>query len=71
MASAPSTFQKVMENLHHGIEHVAVYIDDIMITGPSEDEYLCTLDKVLGVVEEAGMRLERQKVLSWSQRCSI
>ncbi len=50
-----------MENLHQGIEHVAVYIDDIMITGPSEDEYLCTLDKVLGIVEDAGMHIERER----------
>ena len=47
ISSAPGIFQKAMETLLQGIPHVTVYIDDILITGETEADYLQTLDKVL------------------------
>ena len=40
VSSAPSIFQKTMENLLQGIKGVSVYIDDILITGPTIEEHL-------------------------------
>ena len=60
VASALSIFQRTkMDNLLQGFEHVVVYIDDILITGCTEEEHLCTLvqDKVLQ--EKAGMHLKK------------
>ena len=37
-----------------------VYIDDILITGRTEEEHLRTLDKVLQILEDAGMRLKKE-----------
>ena len=52
-----------MENLLQGITNVVVYIDDILITGPTEDEHLKTLAEVLDRIEKAGLLLQRSKCL--------
>ena len=61
VAAAPSIFQRTMETLLHGIPHCSVYLDDILITGNSEQEHLRNLDAVLERLEEAGMRLKKNK----------
>ena len=61
ISSAPSIFQKTMENLLRGIPHVSVYIDDILLTGHSEEEHLQTLEAVLTRLEKAGMKLKKNK----------
>ena len=38
-----------------------VYLDDILITGPSVEEHLSTLDKVLLKLEVAGLKLKCNK----------
>ena len=42
IASAPVIFQQAMDTILHGIPHVRIlrYIDDILITGWSEEEHL-------------------------------
>ena len=50
-----------MDNLLQGLEHVVVYIGDILITGHTEEDHLCTLDKVLQILVNAGMRLKKEK----------
>ena len=61
VASAPSIFQRTMENILQGIGHVSVYLDDILVTGATEQEHLENLDTVLSRLETAGMRLKRNK----------
>ena len=50
-----------MENILQGIPHVAVYLDDIILTGATKAQHVETLDMVLGRLEEAGFRLKRKK----------
>ena len=61
IASAPGIFQRTMENLLRGIPRVAVYIDDILISGETEEAHLQTLDQVLERLEKAGLKLKEGK----------
>ena len=61
VASAPAVFQRTIESLLQGIQRVVAYIDDILITGESEQEHLKNLDEVLKRLEAAGLRLKAEK----------
>ena len=61
VASAPSLFQATMEQVLQGIEGVLVFLDDILVTGKSEEEHLKRLDLVLTRLEEHGLRLNVSK----------
>ena len=63
VSSAPSIFQRVMENLLQGIPGVCVYIDDILVTGCTDAEHLDHLAQVLQRLQDAGMRLKKTKCL--------
>ena len=61
VSSAPAIFQRTMETLLQGLHHVCVYLDDILITGRSQQEHLKNLEEVLKRLEEAGMHLKQEK----------
>ncbi len=61
IASAPAVFQRTMENLLQGLNHVTVYLDDILITGVSIDDHLSNVRKVLSRLDAAGVRLHKDK----------
>ena len=59
--SAPEIIQRTIENVLRGIPRVCVYIDDILITGNTEDEHLRNLNEVLARLKNLGFRLKRHK----------
>ena len=61
VASAPAIFQRTMETLLRGLPMVVVYIDDILIAGRSQEEHHTNLARVLQRLEDAGIRLKREK----------
>ena len=61
VSSAPGIFQRVMESILNGIPGVVVYLDDILVTAPTDDEHLTTLEEVLRRLSEAGLRLKEEK----------
>ena len=63
VSSAPGMFQRAMDSLLQGMAHVAAYMDDILVTGESEQEHLQNLDSVLQKLETAGVRLKKSKCL--------
>ena len=61
VSAAPGIFQRVMDSLVQGMPHVAAYLDDIAVTGASEDDHLKSLDAVLQRLETACLRLKKHK----------
>ena len=61
VSSAPSLFQRIMENLLQGIPDILIYIDDILVTWKTIADHLSNLEVVLTPLEEAGVRLKRDK----------
>ncbi|XP_064090805.1 uncharacterized protein K02A2.6-like [Macrobrachium nipponense] len=59
--SAVGIFQRVMENVLKDIPNVAVYLDDIVITSPTEDDHLKTLELVLHKLCSNGLKLKKDK----------
>ena len=50
-----------MEGLLQGIPSTGVLLDNILITGPSTDEHLDNIEKVLGRLSDFGLRLKAEK----------
>ena len=61
VASAPAVFQRTMERILQGIDGVACYIDDIIITGKSTKEHLDHLEEVLKWLSEHGVKTKKDK----------
>ena len=60
VSSAPGIFQRTMESLLKDIPGVVVYIDDILVTGSSDDEHLEHLEETLRRMSDAGLRLKSE-----------
>ena len=61
VASAPAIFQRLMDTILQGIPGVICYIDDIMVTGATEEEHLKNLEQVLQRLQSYGFRLKLTK----------
>ena len=57
VTSAPGIFQRTMENL----QEIPGVVDDILITEKTTREHLHNLERVLGKLQEAGLRLNKSK----------
>ena len=60
-APAPAIFQKLVDNLVSGIQYVAAYLDDVIVTGRTKEEHLHNLKQVLAALTEYGMKLRLDK----------
>ena len=58
---APSVFQRTLESLLADIPNVCIFLDDILVTGKTEQEHVENLRTVLQRLENAGLRLNQQK----------
>ena len=61
VALAPAIFRKVMESILQGIPNVAVYIDDLSVTGKTDQEHLSTLKQVFELLKQHGLKIKRSK----------
>ena len=51
VSSAPGIFQRLMETMLQGIPNVIVYLDDILVTGATDEEHVKTLSVILEQLE--------------------
>ena len=61
IASAPAVFQRTMDTILQGVNGVACYIDDIIVTGKTPAEHLEHLEEVLKRLLQHGVHVKRQK----------
>jgi len=61
IASAPAIFQRTMDSILQGVEGVACYIDDIIITGRTQEEHLEHLEEVLRRLLKHGVHVKKAK----------
>lgn len=61
LLGAPSSFQRLMEKVVHGIQNVLVYIDDLLVHSESHEQHLHLLDQVLGRLEAHHIKMNLEK----------
>ena len=61
--SAPGYFQEIMENLTSDLPGVAVFQDDILVSGQDAGNHLSNLRRLLTRLDDKGLRCRREKCL--------
>ncbi|XP_026724771.1 uncharacterized protein K02A2.6-like isoform X1 [Trichoplusia ni] len=61
LASSPGIFQRIMTQLFDKIPNVTVFLDDILITGKTIRGHIDTINKVLKILQENGLKIKREK----------
>ena len=61
VASSPAIFQEIMDKIFHGLSHVVWYLDDILVSGTTEQEHLKNLEEVFKQLEKYGLRVRKSK----------
>ncbi|XP_038058795.1 uncharacterized protein K02A2.6-like [Patiria miniata] len=61
ITSAPEIYQRIMCDLLTDIPGVVVYMDDVLITGRTKEEHDERLQRILEIVQNAGLQLNKDK----------
>ena len=61
ISSSPGTFQEVMDSTFQSVPNVAVYFDNLYITGKDDDEHLDTLNKLIDIIQETVLKINKNK----------
>ncbi|XP_059413408.1 uncharacterized protein K02A2.6-like [Carassius carassius] len=61
ITSAPSIFQRGMEQVLQGLPYVHCFLDDILVTGKDDVHHLANLEAVLSRLEKFGLRVKPEK----------
>jgi hypothetical protein len=60
-SGAPAIFQRALESVLAGIEGVAVFLDDVCVTGPTKEIHVSRLEEVFRRFQNAGLKLGKEK----------
>ncbi|XP_043199021.1 uncharacterized protein K02A2.6-like isoform X2 [Amphibalanus amphitrite] len=58
---SPNLWQRTMDEVLKGLNGVACYLDDILVTGRTREEHQANLDAVMQRLQERGLRLRKEK----------
>ena len=61
IVSAPSIWQRTMDQMLQGLNGVVAYLDDVLVTGRTRQEHLRNLEAVLERFRKFGVRLAEEK----------
>ena len=61
ITSAPGYFQEIMDQLTSDLPGVAVYLDDILVSGATAQEHLNNLNRLLQRLSDKGLRCRLEK----------
>ncbi|KAF6022504.1 hypothetical protein EB796_019178 [Bugula neritina] len=61
IAPGPAQFQRCMDTLTQKLPGVAAYLDDLIITGKTEEEHWTNLTNLLSTLQEHGFRIRLDK----------
>ena len=61
ISSAPGYFQEIMDQLTSDLPGVAVYLDDILVSGSTAEEHLTNLKRLFKRLSEKGLRCRFEK----------
>lgn len=70
IASAPAMWQRAIEQVLQGIPHTQCILDDIIITGTSDEDHKRNLSQVLSRLAEHGLRVNLTKCEFFKKRVS-
>ena len=70
--STPGYFQEIMDQLTSDLPGVAVYLDDILVSGSTAQEHLNNLKRLLQRLSDKGLRCRLEKcMLICSTPCGV
>ena len=62
LCNSPDIFQEKINELFYGIDFIRAYIDDLLITSPSDfDDHLEKLDLIFTRLKAAGLKVNANK----------
>ena len=61
ISSAPGYFQEIMEKITRDLKGVAVFLDDILVSGKNAADHLQNLRALLQRLQDKGLRCKREK----------
>ena len=68
VASAPAMWQQAMDQILEGIPHVQCILDDMIISGATDQEHLDNLEEVLSRLSKHGLRANSSKCEFFKKR---
>lgn len=68
---APEIFQRIMTEMLIGIEGIIVYIDDVVVSGRSQEEHDARLREVLAVLKDNNAMLNKEKCVFGVKKLEI